>query len=242
MANYPASLPSFTGQVGGSTDPLSSPSHPTAHTSANDEIVAIAAELGLTPSDGWTTVRERLRSVHTPAYKSGLYYAFPIYANAGSGIPSEGEMQAVPFTADGRTTFDRQAVEVTVVGTTGAVVRIGRYADDGTGYPGALISDDGTIDGTTAIGIKEVIYGSAWTPAAGLYWLVAVVQGAAATRPTLSRAQNTLYPLVGRTNLTGTLLQRVGYSQAAVSGALPANFTATVTSGSVGIAHLLRVQ
>lgn len=47
-ANFPTSSPSFTNPSG--TDYLNSPAHATLHSSANDEIVAIAAKVGMTSS------------------------------------------------------------------------------------------------------------------------------------------------------------------------------------------------
>ena len=47
-ANFPTSTPSFTNPAGG--DYLNSPAHATLHSSANDEIVAIAAKVGMTSS------------------------------------------------------------------------------------------------------------------------------------------------------------------------------------------------
>lgn len=59
-ARYPAQLPSFTGQIGGAASPLDNPSLPVWATNASDEVVAIATELGVDPSDAFTTVKARL--------------------------------------------------------------------------------------------------------------------------------------------------------------------------------------
>lgn len=48
MANFPTSLPSFTNPSGG--DYQNSPAHATLHATANDEISAVAAKVGITGS------------------------------------------------------------------------------------------------------------------------------------------------------------------------------------------------
>jgi hypothetical protein len=47
-ANFPAATPAFTNPSG--TDYLNSPAHATLHSSVNDEVVAIAAKVGMTSS------------------------------------------------------------------------------------------------------------------------------------------------------------------------------------------------
>jgi len=58
MANYPGSLPSFTNPS--STDNLDDPSHSTQHININDEVLAIATELGTDPAGAYDTVADRL--------------------------------------------------------------------------------------------------------------------------------------------------------------------------------------
>jgi hypothetical protein len=42
-------------------------------------------------------------------------------------------------------------IEITAAGEAGSHIRLGVYADDGSGYqPGALLTDAGQIDGTSA--------------------------------------------------------------------------------------------
>jgi hypothetical protein len=58
MANYPNSQPNLTDPT--SDQQLSQPSHSLLHVQTNDEIEAIAAELGLNPSGGFATVDARI--------------------------------------------------------------------------------------------------------------------------------------------------------------------------------------
>jgi hypothetical protein len=59
-AQYPAQIPSFTGEVGGAGSPLDNPSLPVWAQHASDEIVAVASELGVDVSGGFATVAGRL--------------------------------------------------------------------------------------------------------------------------------------------------------------------------------------
>lgn len=63
MANYPTSLPSFSNPSG--SDYLNSPTHATQHSSANDEIVAVATKVGINSSAVNTTHDYKLSSVAT---------------------------------------------------------------------------------------------------------------------------------------------------------------------------------
>lgn len=82
MASFPTSVPSFTNPSG--TDYLNSPAHATQHSSANDEIVALATKVGanssatstshdykltprvITDTDGATVTFDlSLRGIHT---------------------------------------------------------------------------------------------------------------------------------------------------------------------------------
>ncbi len=76
----------------------------------------------------------------------------------------------------------RLGVNVTVVGTTGAVVRLGVY-DDVKGVPTNLIADGGT-QVATATGYSPITV-AITIPTSGYYHLVAVCQGAPATAPTI---------------------------------------------------------
>lgn len=66
-ASYPSSIPDYTGEVGGSGDPLDTPDHSSHHTNVADDIEAIAAELGTDASTFAATVRDALES-HGPRH------------------------------------------------------------------------------------------------------------------------------------------------------------------------------
>lgn len=60
MADYPSSIPVLTDEVGSATDPLNSPSLPDWALHISQEVEAIAAELGVSPSEAFATVKARL--------------------------------------------------------------------------------------------------------------------------------------------------------------------------------------
>lgn len=129
--------------------------------------------------------------------------------------------------------FDQIGVELTVLPSpTTATVRLAIFNDDGTGYPGTVKVDAGTVV-LTPIGSRTITFGAAQTLTAGtLYWLGCSLTGATTTAPTLrllSGAQS-VYPFGGDavsvTNLTHWGLTNGGTST------FPSPFTAGATVGN----------
>ena len=159
---------------------------------------------------------------------STYYYASYDHSGATAAIPPEALLSFTPFVFGKSCTLDRIGADISVVGTSGAVVRLGIYRHDAAaGLPGDLLLDAGTIDGTSAtfqaITISQQVD-------AGLYWVAAVVQGVAGTRPTLRVYQNMgSPPYVGFTT-GGTATSRAAYNRASVTGALPTPASPTGTT------------
>jgi parallel beta-helix repeat protein len=151
-------------------------------------------------------------------FKSGLYYTHDVSGSDGTVVQVLNQLSVNSFTVDATTSFDRISLEVTANVAT-AVHRLGIYADNGNGYPGALVLDAGTIDAATSTGIKEITIALSLTP--GLYWLGAVPQTAVAT----VRSRGAINPLVGQS--TGNNANVTHYTQTSVTGALPSTFTTT---------------
>ncbi len=61
MADYPSAIPTLTDPT--TSSKLNSPSHAGLHADANAEIIAIATELGTTPSGSYSTVKDRLEAI-----------------------------------------------------------------------------------------------------------------------------------------------------------------------------------
>jgi hypothetical protein len=145
----------------------------------------------------------------------GEWFEGPIATTSTYAQPN-GELMWRPFWVPRAMTLDRLGCEVTVGGGANAVTRLALASDDGTGKPGALLVDGGTAV-TTGTGDKNVTINQA-VPA-GLHWLGAVNQGAAAPPATLR--------LVGSDGLQfiysaqpGTRVG-LGWIETGVTGAVP---------------------
>lgn len=124
--------------------------------------------------------------------KAGIYI-WPTAPDTGTFAQADGQAKGIPLPIADRTAVDRIACEVTSAGTTGAVVRLGIYEDNGENNPGALLVDAGTVDATTT-GVKELTISQTLEP--GLYWLVAVNQGTPSTTPVLRYAASQAVPFL----------------------------------------------
>ena len=97
--------------------------------------------------------------------KSGLYYhTLQPQSGTATATPTAGVLYVAPFFVPSAVTLIRIGAEVTTGGSAGAVVRLGIWSDTGSGYPGALVLDAGTIDGTSAT-VQEITISQAdpWT-------------------------------------------------------------------------------
>lgn len=122
-------------------------------------------------------------------------------------------------------TIDRIAVNITVAGESGARVRPGIYADSGSGYPGALLLDGGQL-AADAVAAPEATVAITLS---GLVWIGGAVQAAPTTQPTVTVTTNLTPPVPASSSTLSSVAGAAlaGYSQTGVTGALPANFTAS---------------
>jgi len=159
--------------------------------------------------------------------KSNVWYYLGQTATTSNAM-GNGTLRGMGVYIPTAKTIDRIGAEVTSAGESGSVVRLGIYNDDGTGYPGALLLDAGTIDGTSAT-VQPITISQAVN--AGLYWFVAAVQAAPTTQPTLrvvSAATNAISGSAGGSAASPTS-GALGFSQGSVTGALAGTFTSTIT-------------
>jgi hypothetical protein len=122
----------------------------------------------------------------------GLWYT--PNGSLGTAVISNGILTAIPFDVDRPIRVTDMAIEVTSAGSTGSVVRLGIYYDDGTGlFPksggAGLLIDAGTVD-TSTTGVKTLnlaasVGKNAFLNNIGRYWIATVGQGAPTTNPTL---------------------------------------------------------
>jgi hypothetical protein len=107
-----------------------------------------------------------------PLIPGGFHQIGTLSANTSF---AEGIEVAVPFVAGRTCSLTQAGLTVTTAGGTGSLLRLGVRADDGTLKPGALVTDAGTQD-TSSAGTKI------WTPGSplalgSLYWLTGTQQG-----------------------------------------------------------------
>jgi hypothetical protein len=152
---------------------------------------------------------------------SGMYYVSDDATGVTTGAPGLSVLMCSRLFFPEPTNLALIGVEVTATAAT-AVQRLGLYADDGTGYPGLLLLDAGTVDGASSTGNKEITISA---QVSGLIWLATAAQTAAATLRAYNQGATGLGFSAQPTSNLAT-----GYQQASVTGAFPGRFTATKTS------------
>lgn len=139
-----------------------------------------------------------------------------------------GTLRLVPWLIETKLSIDRLGAEVTLVGDAGSLLRLGIYGDTGNVYPGSLLLDAGTIAGDSAT-VQQITISTLTLPP-GLYWVGGAVQAVTTTQPTVRTVSAWTPPVtLGlSTSLPAAGQSSFGFTQASVTGALPANFSATV--------------
>lgn len=102
-------------------------------------------------------------------FKPGFWFAHP--GGVASGAPTGGAGYTMPWFFPNGLVLAQVGVNVSTL-QAGSTMRVALYADDGTGYPGALIADLGTID-TSVAGARTLDFADL-TLAPGLYWVTTV--------------------------------------------------------------------
>lgn len=111
-------------------------------------------------------------------YFAGQTYGPPGVLGVQVLVPND--LSAMPFPVYGTHTFQGMGIWVTTAGVaTTCVLRLGAYRDNGTGYPGALIGDFGTVDATST-GIKTVT-GLSLSASTEILWLAVKMEATGLT-------------------------------------------------------------
>jgi hypothetical protein len=149
---------------------------------------------------------------------SGSYYfSAGQAATASSATLGTGTLRLAPFWIPNAVTLTRLGADVATVGEAGSKFRIGLFADNGSGLPGSLILDAGTINGDSAT-IQEITVSQALAP--GLYWFGGAIQVVTTTQPTMRTGTPWAHVPLGVPATPAANTTILGYAQTGVTGAL----------------------
>lgn len=167
-----------------------------------------------------SVVWNRNLSGETFLFTQNRYYTSPVSSRTTLAMP-DGTLYAVPLWLGVDHGFDKIGATISTLAASSAI-RLGAYADNGNGSPGALLFDAGTIDSSTT-GSKEITI--AQTLPRGCVWIAAAAQGGA---PTVQAGVGPLMPVGGGTlaSVLGSGGAFGGITAVSVSGAFPSTFPA----------------
>lgn len=173
--------------------------------------------------------------------KSGSY--FQGQSSVSTGTLGTNLLRLNAFPVAQPITIAQIGAELVTAGDAPSLIRLAIFADDGTGFPGALMLDAGSIStgsgnaGTVPTGGVPGVYtitpGTAPMLAPGLYWAGGVVQGVTTTQPVMRTANLGNQFTGGGLTLPAAGAFSGGYSQSSVSGAMPASFNVIGSAGVV---------
>jgi hypothetical protein len=169
----------------------------------------------------------------TPPMVSGRYYRCPACTLTTSATTTNGIMRLVPKWIPNTITVAKICAEVTTIGEAGSKVRLGIYADDGTGRPGSLVVDAGQIAGDSAT-VQEITDGVTQLTGGRWYWFAVAAQSCPTTPPTLRVINVPMESMPidqGTSPLTGGY-SAYGWTQTGVTGALPGTAAPTTQAGA----------
>lgn len=148
-----------------------------------------------------------------PSWVTGRFYGFPLGSTLASALTVTGTLYAYPIFVPSTVTVKSLNLSV-ATGQTGGAAHIGIYADNGAGYPGALVSGtDVAAVAATATAVVSTTPNVLLNP--GVYW-VASIYTATTTFPSVIALSSTY---------TADTANQIGYDTAA---------HALATSGQAG--------
>lgn len=156
----------------------------------------------------------------------------------GTFAMGAGNLQVMPLWIPRQVSITEILGEVTV-GAASSFIRMGIYRDNGSGYPGALVtgSDSGQIDASAAA-LKPFTYGTPVVLSAGTYWVGGVNQGGT---PTVRSSAGNNPSIAAGSQATAMQSTQFAYFQGGVTGALPSTFTTTLVSSTIAHRVALKV-
>jgi hypothetical protein len=162
----------------------------------------------------------------------GYYYWCNSPSSQTASAPSNNTMRVSAWIVPNPVRITSIGVSVSIVGEAGSKVRLGIYADDGTGYPGALVLDAGQIAGDSAT-VQEIAINQQLV--SGLYWVGAAVQSATTTQPTINcvAASPIVVSMISGTSAPTATQTLLGFSQGASSTLVPVWSSSVSTTGIV---------
>ena len=121
------------------------------------------------------------------------FYGLPAGATPGTLLTVTGTLYAYPYYVPSSILIKTIGI-YTTSGQTGGAARIGIYADNGSGYPGSLVSgtDGGALAATSGAAVQNNTINV--TLGAGWYWLASIFT-ASGTFPTVADVSATYTPL-----------------------------------------------
>jgi hypothetical protein len=153
-------------------------------------------------------------------------------ATSTSNTLGGGSVRVYPVPIFDTWTISRIGAEITAAGTAGSLLRLVVYRDTGSGRPGDLEFDGGTIDGSSAT-VQEITVSKTFVP--GNYWFGGVLQGTLTSQPTV-RVVNPPMELPGMVlaglTIPGANGVLAGYLDSSGLTVLPSPFTVTGNAGS----------
>lgn len=118
-------------------------------------------------------------------YKAGQYYLLDQQTDAAALF--NGLVFYLPLALARGHTFTGILLNMTAAGPAGSVLRVGQYADNGAGAPGAKLAEFGTI--ATDVAPGNLTLGGLQIPCFGPTWLAMVLQVSVATQPSFAASR-----------------------------------------------------
>lgn len=143
---------------------------------------------------------------------------YPADSGGGNHTMTYQLMWIYPFDCQRAITINQIACNVTTIGASDAVIRLGIYGSDGAGGIGNLIRDAGTVSAFTT-GVKTITINQAVGP--DRLWLCAVWQGTTSVTQPVLQAYSKVQSFIGWTSFV-QFPPIQAYQFAGIAGSLPA--------------------